>query len=66
MKSTKKAGVQINGIQPITDCNHLIDLPSTEDIFSSKDGIFSKNNQPKGEIKLLSKFFPKNGLYNLL
>lgn len=64
MKSTQKPGVTSN--QPITDCNHLIDLPSAENPFPNKDGIFSKNNQPKGEIKLLSKFFPKNGLYNLL
>ncbi|MCZ4244065.1 hypothetical protein [Pedobacter punctiformis] len=69
MKIKKKPGVQnlaFPSIRPITDCDYLIDLSSIENPFPNRDGIFSKNNQPKGEIKPLSKFFPRNGLYSLL
>jgi hypothetical protein len=51
--------------QTITDCTHLIDLPAAQNIFDQKQ----KGNDvshPKAEIKILTVFYYKNGLSNLL
>jgi hypothetical protein len=51
--------------QTITDCTHLIDLPVAQNTFDQKQ----KGNDvshPKAEIKILSVFYHKNGLSNLL
>lgn len=54
---------QINN--PITDCAHLIDLPPADDTFNQKmQGNPIQN--PKACISVLTKFYPKNGLANLL
>jgi len=48
----------------ISDCSHLIDLPATNHQFfvNKNEG----NLSIKKEIRILSVFHPKNGLYNLL
>jgi len=51
--------------KPITDSSHLIDQPAVKNIFDQKQ----KGNdvsRPKAGIKILSVFYHKNGLSNLL
>lgn len=51
--------------KPITDCAHLIDLPATKSVFNHKVKGNAVTN-PKACIRVLSVFYPKNGLINLL
>ncbi|WP_316827061.1 hypothetical protein [Pedobacter miscanthi] len=50
---------------PIADCTHLIDLPAVTTVFNHKVKENSINH-PKACIKILTAFFNKNGLANLL
>lgn len=56
---------KVNYEKPITDCAHLIDLPATNAVFNHKVKGNAVTN-PKAGIRLLSAFYPKNGLINLL
>jgi hypothetical protein len=56
---------QVEFNKPITDCAHLIDLPVVKNVFDHKvKG--NDINHPKAGIKILSVFYYKNGLSNLL
>jgi hypothetical protein len=57
--------VKIKYEKPIIDCAHLIDLPSTRAVFNDKVKENAVTN-PKACIRILSVFYPKNGLINLL
>lgn len=61
--SEDKKQVEFN--KPITDCAHLIDLPSVKNVFDHK----MKGNDishPKAGIKTLTVFYYRNGLSNML
>ncbi|MCX2574946.1 hypothetical protein [Pedobacter sandarakinus] len=67
MKNLADLGEMINPANNtvIVDCTHLIDLPSTKQIFDQKVQGNSINN-PKAKISVLTILYPKNGLANLL
>jgi len=54
-----------NLTNPIIDCAHLIDLPPTSESFNTKTKGNSVKN-PKAGISILTVYYPKNGLSNLL
>ncbi|RZK21307.1 MAG: hypothetical protein EOO86_01550 [Pedobacter sp.] len=56
---------QLDIDNPITDCSHLIDSPSGKSVFSNKLKGAEPSN-PKATIKILTVYYPKNGLANLL
>lgn len=51
--------------KPITDCAHLIDLPPVAHVFDHKV-VGQDLEHPKAGIKVLTAFYHKNGLANLL
>lgn len=56
---------QLDIDNPITDCSHLIDSPAEKTLFANKIKGTEPSN-PKATIKILTAFYPKNGLANLL
>jgi hypothetical protein len=56
---------QVDFNKPITDCAHLIDLPPVKNVFDHKvKG--NDINHAKAGIKILTVFYYRNGLSNML